>query len=434
LVSRSLPVINNAGVAAYQAVYVGTNSEIGIYSRASDGAVTTRVLEGATAPHGGTIDSLVTSLPTLNEAGQVAFAANVSDSLFTYRSVIRADGTTLVELARDGDAAVGGVIHISNIVSSAAPLNESGQVAFAATFSQGGPDSLGVFRADSSGAKSLTPSILPGATTIATNMHIIGINNAGTAAFETEFTGGGSDPLSGIYTADNAGAHTAAIEDTAAPGGKFFRRFFNDSIAFNETGQVAFLAELSDTANGAAAGRGLFLYDPTTGLKSVLRTGDALSGSTIAGLGFAGAAYTATSSQDVTASPDPNFSGLNNSGQIAFSFALASGQSGVAVWTGGGMSLAGDYNHDNIVDAADYTIWRDTLGSTTTLDADGDNSLVIDDGDFTVWKNNFGLGGGSGAGGISSLQSVPEPASSTICLWALPALSALLARSTRNRR
>ncbi len=27
--------------------------------------------------------------------------------------------------------------------------------------------------------------------------------------------------------------------------------------------------------------------------------------------------------------------------------------------------LAGDYNHDGVVDAADYTVWRDTLGSTS---------------------------------------------------------------------
>jgi hypothetical protein len=26
--------------------------------------------------------------------------------------------------------------------------------------------------------------------------------------------------------------------------------------------------------------------------------------------------------------------------------------------------LAGDYNHNGIVDAADYTVWRDTLGQT----------------------------------------------------------------------
>ena len=29
--------------------------------------------------------------------------------------------------------------------------------------------------------------------------------------------------------------------------------------------------------------------------------------------------------------------------------------------------IQGDYNHDGVVSAADYTVWRDTLGSTTIL-------------------------------------------------------------------
>ena len=36
--------------------------------------------------------------------------------------------------------------------------------------------------------------------------------------------------------------------------------------------------------------------------------------------------------------------------------------------------LLGDYNQNGVVDAADYTVWRDTLGSTTDLRANGDNT------------------------------------------------------------
>jgi hypothetical protein len=50
-----------------------------------------------------------------------------------------------------------------------------------------------------------------------------------------------------------------------------------------------------------------------------------------------------------------------------------------------------DYNQDFAVDAADYTVWRDTLGQTGTgLAADGDGNGTIDQADYDLWKTNFG--------------------------------------------
>ena len=52
-------------------------------------------------------------------------------------------------------------------------------------------------------------------------------------------------------------------------------------------------------------------------------------------------------------------------------------------------SLAGDFNDDGTVDATDYTVWRDGLGS------------LYDQDDYLDWKNNFGQSLGSGSGGGS---------------------------------
>jgi hypothetical protein len=74
----------------------------------------------------------------------------------------------------------------------------------------------------------------------------------------------------------------------------------------------------------------------------------------------------------------------------------------------------GDYNGNGVVDAADYTVWRDTLGATENLSADGNGNRVIDAGDYEHWKDRFGdmLSDGSGAG--QSASAVPEP--STVLL------------------
>ena len=48
--------------------------------------------------------------------------------------------------------------------------------------------------------------------------------------------------------------------------------------------------------------------------------------------------------------------------------------------------LAGDYNFDGRVDAADFTVWRETEGSATNLAADGNRDGVVDEADRSVWE------------------------------------------------
>jgi hypothetical protein len=66
--------------------------------------------------------------------------------------------------------------------------------------------------------------------------------------------------------------------------------------------------------------------------------------------------------------------------------------------------VAGDYNGDGAVGAADYAIWRDTLNSSSDLRADGNGSLAIDSGDYDIWTQHFGSTMGSGAA-----AAIPEP-------------------------
>lgn len=51
---------------------------------------------------------------------------------------------------------------------------------------------------------------------------------------------------------------------------------------------------------------------------------------------------------------------------------------------------AGNYNEDGAVDAADYTVWRDHLGSTTPLPNDGGLGTPVGPGHYSLWKAHFG--------------------------------------------
>lgn len=69
--------------------------------------------------------------------------------------------------------------------------------------------------------------------------------------------------------------------------------------------------------------------------------------------------------------------------------------------------LSGDYNGDGMVDAADYTVWRDNLGSTIELPNDSTSGDVGVD-DYDAWKANFGAGSDAATAAAES-TGVPEP-------------------------
>jgi hypothetical protein len=61
-------------------------------------------------------------------------------------------------------------------------------------------------------------------------------------------------------------------------------------------------------------------------------------------------------------------------------------------------ALAGDFNGNSTVDAADYAVWRDGLG------------IIFMPNDYLVWRAHFGQSAGSGAVlPPVEHQTVPEP-------------------------
>ena len=64
-------------------------------------------------------------------------------------------------------------------------------------------------------------------------------------------------------------------------------------------------------------------------------------------------------------------------------------------------ALAGDYNQNGVVDAADYAVWRDHFGQTFTLAGENPTTAtpgLVDQEDYDFWRARFGLIAGSGSG------------------------------------
>jgi hypothetical protein len=72
------------------------------------------------------------------------------------------------------------------------------------------------------------------------------------------------------------------------------------------------------------------------------------------------------------------------------------------------VALLGDYNHNGIVDAADYVVWRKTDGTPAG---------------YTTWRSHFGQPPGSGSGAAGSASAaVPEPATLVLLMFAVAGL------------
>ena len=87
--------------------------------------------------------------------------------------------------------------------------------------------------------------------------------------------------------------------------------------------------------------------------------------------------------------------------------------------------LPGDYNNNQVVDAADYVVWR----NGGPLLNEGASSGVVDQADYDFWRARFGIGSGAGAGaGVTA--AVPEPASCGLAALALIVVSLFPRRRT----
>jgi hypothetical protein len=93
-------------------------------------------------------------------------------------------------------------------------------------------------------------------------------------------------------------------------------------------------------------------------------------------------------------------------------------------------SVGGDYNGNGIVDAADYTVWRDHVGQNYTL-ANRDPGAIgpIGASDYAYWVAHFGQSGSGSGSTVRSPSRVPEPETLLLAIMAVIACGGFRAHS-----
>lgn len=141
---------------------------------------------------------------------------------------------------------------------------------------------------------------------------------------------------------------------------------------------------------------------------------------------------------NLSATPDPHagdsFQILSATGGVSGTFAstmlppLDPGLSWKVVYSASSVSLMvvsglpGDFNANGVVDAADYVVWRNNVGSTTALPNDSIGG-TIGTSQYNEWRTHFGQTAGSG-GGVSANAAVPEPATLALLIMGTMAMCA----------
>ncbi len=102
-------------------------------------------------------------------------------------------------------------------------------------------------------------------------------------------------------------------------------------------------------------------------------------------------------------------------------------QVGALAWTASSETLAGDFNNDGDVDAADYAKWKGDFGKfvATANGADGNGNGIVDAGDYTIWRDAFS----EPLDGSAFASAVPEPSTCTLLMLGLFASLGVRSRS-----
>jgi hypothetical protein len=421
--SRLLLLYNAAGQSAFNATVLGAGVTMAndgvIYREDASGDLHLVAREGDAAPGtaaGVNFNSIASDF-VLNGAGQVAFHGTLTGpgiAIGNERGIWSEGGGELHLVARNGSQAPGAPAgsDFTSFLATGLQANDQGHVAFVGfseRVSSGSGDDQGIWsdRGGTLGPTAIDNQLAPGlgGGVFLTAFREVSLNSADQAAYIGALDGPGvnSDNSFGLWSEAFGGPRLVAREGSVAPGatdGAVFQFF--EALAMNRWGQTAFYGTLRGTGVTTTNDNGLWAERIDGVLQLVVREGDTLEVApgdtrTVKAIGLIGN----------SAGQDGRRTGFNDRGQIVTLARFTDESVAVLIWDDA-IALAGDLNADGLVDAADYTVWRDGLGEAFTAS------------DYETWRAHFGqaIGSGSplivgGRTGSNANAAVPEPAS----LW-----------------
>lgn len=99
--------------------------------------------------------------------------------------------------------------------------------------------------------------------------------------------------------------------------------------------------------------------------------------------------------------------------------------SGTGILTVGPSILAGDYNNDGIVDAADYVVWKKNVGQPSQTLPNDTTGVIVGQAQYNLWRSNFrNTVPAPGSGAVEIASAIPEPSSFALVTLGLAALAA----------
>jgi autotransporter-associated beta strand protein len=107
--------------------------------------------------------------------------------------------------------------------------------------------------------------------------------------------------------------------------------------------------------------------------------------------------------------------------------------SGTGILTVGPAILAGDYNSDGTVNAADYVVWKKNIGQPSQTLPNDTTGVIVGQPQYDLWRSNFGSTTAvPGSGAVEIASAIPEPSSVALLTLGFAAFVAFAMRPRTN--